>query len=244
LLLNIAFFLTIDKKYIKTFFGKKTAPQYTCELFSTSVEDSAKFRAVYKNRISYTKAVHDDVQVFVSNNIVRWMAEKPKWFKIEKIDDDFLTADLFEAQGGAQRRRSSIFLELAGLETNEKQRARRTNRNTVHRQANKAWKKIAEDIYKLRSKEFVENVSVIASVFGENVVLLKPLIDRCPAFATILAHVLLNKMGFRAQDVDWREEESKRVRQSFAKNLRQRKTGEVAVDAWRKQYSQLEILFK
>jgi len=44
--------------------------------------------------------------------------------------------------------------------------------------------------------------------------------------------------------VDWGEEESKRVGRSFATFLRKRKTGKVAVDAWRRQYSQLEILFE
>ena len=92
---------------------------------------------------------------------------------------------------------------------------------------------------------------MVERIFGENVEQLKPLIERCPVFARIFAHILLNKMGFRAQDVDWksemvdwREEESKRVGQSFALFLRKRKTGEVAVDAWRKQYSQLEIFFE
>ena len=113
------------------------------------------------------------------------------------------------------------------------------------------WKKLAEKMYELKSKEFDENVSAVERIFRENVGLLKPLLGRCPVFARILAHILLNKMGFRAQDVDWtsemvdwREEESKRVGQSSALFLRKRKTGEVAVDAWRKQYSQLEILFE
>ena len=44
--------------------------------------------------------------------------------------------------------------------------------------------------------------------------------------------------------VDWGEEESRRVGQSFAFFLRKRKTGEVAVDAWRRQYSQLEVLLE
>jgi len=184
LLLNIAFFLTIDKKHIKTFFSRKTAPQYTCELFSTSVEDSVKFRAAFKNRKSYTKAVHDDVQEFVSNNIERWMAEKPKWFKIEKIPDAFLAVDLFEAEGGSQRRRSSAFMELAGLEANE-ERIPRAVLSINIRQAKEAWKKLAEEIYELRSKEFDENVTAVERMFGENAELLKPLIKRCPVFAMI-----------------------------------------------------------
>jgi len=95
----------------------------------------------------------------------------------------------------------------------------------------------------LRSKEFEENEISVSKAFSENVKLLRPLLARCPVFARILAHILLNKLAFRAQEIDWTsemvdwgEEESRRVGHSFANFLRQRKTGEVAVDAWRKQY--------
>jgi len=74
LVLNIAFFCTIDLTYLHTFFGTKTAPQYTCELFLTSQEDSAKFRAAFKSRSSYTKAVHGKVKEWVAENIDRWQA--------------------------------------------------------------------------------------------------------------------------------------------------------------------------
>jgi len=46
---NIIFFLAIDLNFISAFFGTKTAPQYTCELFLESEEDEAKFRAAFKN---------------------------------------------------------------------------------------------------------------------------------------------------------------------------------------------------
>jgi len=42
---------------------------------------------------------------------------------------------------------------------------------------------------------------------------------------------------------DWGEVESKRVGCSLATSIRNRKTGEHAVDAWRRNYSPLEILF-
>ena len=46
-----------------TFFGKKTSVQYTCELFKSSKEDSAKFDAVFSNRIAYTKSINDEIKV-------------------------------------------------------------------------------------------------------------------------------------------------------------------------------------
>ena len=73
--INIAFFCSIDSNYFMTFFGTKTAAQYTCELFLTSEADSAKFRSVFHNRISYSKAVHEEVRVWVTANILRWKTE-------------------------------------------------------------------------------------------------------------------------------------------------------------------------
>ena len=102
---------------IITFFGTKTAPQYTCELFETSKEDSQRFDAVFSNRIAYTKSIHDDVRDWVARNIDRWKENKPDWFKIEMIPDAFLLSDVFEEEGGARRRRrSSVSIrEIVGL---------------------------------------------------------------------------------------------------------------------------------
>jgi len=249
-LLNIAFFSSIDLSYLKTFFTTKTAPQYTCELFLESEADSAKFRAAFKNRHSYTTSINEQVKEWVENNIVRWKEDQPAWFKIEKIPDDLLPSHVLELEGGGQRRRSSVVAsvkEIVGLRVPQESAVA----SLMIRQSKEAWKKLAESIYESRSKGFNENVTVVERIFGEIVELLKPLMDRCPTFAKILAHILLNKMGFRAREVDWTsemvdwgEEESRRVGRSFANFLRQRKTGEVAVDAWRKQYQQLEILFE
>ena len=67
----------------------------------------------------------------------------------------------------------------------------------------------------------------------------------------ILTHILVNKFSFSAKDVewtgemtDWGDSECKRVGQAFANFLRKRKTGDAAVDAWRLQYGQLEVLFE
>jgi len=98
-LLNVVFFCSINISYLDTFFSTKTTPQYTCELFHASKEDSAKFRAAFKNRSSYTTSIHKDVKKFVANNIVRWKKEKPDFFVIEKIPDVFLPTDVFEAEG-------------------------------------------------------------------------------------------------------------------------------------------------
>jgi len=130
LVLNIIFFCTIDLSYLNTFFGTKTAPQYTCELYLTSKDDFQKFDAVFTNRIDYTKSIHEEVKLWVAANIDKWKREKPDWFNTEIIPDEFLPKHVFEEEGGAKRRRrrSSVSLrEMVGL--------REENERRVHPQA-------------------------------------------------------------------------------------------------------------
>jgi len=116
LMLNIIFFCTIDLSYLNTFFGTKTAPQYTCEHFLTSKDDFQKFDAMFNNRIEYTKTIHEEVKEWVGENINQWRRENPDWFNIGLIPDDFLPKYVFESEGGAKRRRSSVSLrEIVGL---------------------------------------------------------------------------------------------------------------------------------
>jgi len=116
LVLTIIFFCTIDISYIGTFFGTKTGPQYTVELFERGNTDSAKFRAVFKNRLQYTEKIHYHVKEWVAENIDQWRRDQPDWFKIAMIPDELLPKDVLEAEGGAKRRRSSVSLrEIVGL---------------------------------------------------------------------------------------------------------------------------------
>jgi len=101
LLLNIVFFRTINLNYLNTFFGTMTAPQYACELFlSASSEDSIKFKVAFKKRLQLTKSIKANVKEWVANNIDRWKEDKPDWFKIDLIPDDFLSLAELEAEGG------------------------------------------------------------------------------------------------------------------------------------------------
>ena len=43
------------------------------------------------------------VKEWVENNIARWQRERPDWFKIEMVPDDFLPAAVFVAEGGTNR---------------------------------------------------------------------------------------------------------------------------------------------
>ena len=109
LLLNIAFFSTIDLSFIATFFTTTTAPQYTCGLFLEGENDAERFSTAFETRISYTKGIYENIKEWVKSNIARWKVEKPSWFTIEIIPDEFLPRAVFEAEGGANRRKQSSF---------------------------------------------------------------------------------------------------------------------------------------
>jgi len=87
-------------------------------LFLTSKEDSQRFDSIFTNRISFSKSIHGDVKEWVCNNIQRWTSEKPPWFVMESIPDEFLPDDVFEAEGGNNRRRSNgvSVRELIGID--------------------------------------------------------------------------------------------------------------------------------
>jgi len=44
----------------------------------------------------------------MSYNIDRWKLEKPEWFKIDMIPDEFLPQTVLEVEGGAKRERKSL----------------------------------------------------------------------------------------------------------------------------------------
>ena len=108
LVLSVALFCTIDLKYVPTFISTLTAPQYAIERFREGADDFQKFDAAFDNRLSYTKGIEDEVKEWVANNIDRWRAQEEPWFKIEKIPDDYLRRDVFEAAGGARKSRFSF----------------------------------------------------------------------------------------------------------------------------------------
>jgi len=108
LVLNGLFFCSIEMSFVGTFFGTKTAPQYTVELFRTSIFDNAKFRACFTNTRSYINGIEDEVKEWVRVNIDRFQLEQPEWWKIDLVGDEFLPQQAIEAEGGARRRRSSV----------------------------------------------------------------------------------------------------------------------------------------
>ena len=128
LVLNAVFFNTINLNCINSFFSRRTAPQYTAELYQTAGdEDYLKFDAAFTNRIDYAKNIHADVKEWVRENLELWKAEKPLWFNLEKIPEEFLPAGTMipadEMVARKRRRSSSVRMkEAIGLDDGKKYR--------------------------------------------------------------------------------------------------------------------------
>ena len=261
LVLNIIFFCTIDLSYLNTFFGSKTAAQYTCERFLDADEDHTKWAAAFENRMEWKKTIEADVKKWVANNIEQWKNDKPDWFNVEKIPDEYLPRDALEAEGGAKRRRrSSVSLrEILALGPARKTESRIVpaaesvkSRTSEQIQLEvELWRELAAEVYEVRSNSYKSNFIHLKRIFAEKQELLRELMEQCPKFLEILSHILEDKFGWRVQKVDWTSEmkdwgleECRRVGCSLATFLRKRKTGEHAIDAWRLHYAQLDVLFK
>ena len=208
--LNVMFFCTVDLSYVHTFFGTMTGPQYSCKMFLETEEDSLKWDAVFTNRIQYTESIHGEVKEWVKANIDTWKSDNPEWFVIEKIPDDFLPKEMFEAEGGAKRRRSSLSLrEIIGgtavapspkIEEDGGKSGREvvpvqgessmSPNKTGEKDLREAWKKMAADVYDTRSGNYKSNIAHVRRLFGENEELLKPLLTLCPQFMIILCFIL------------------------------------------------------
>ena len=108
MVLNGLFFCSIERSFVGTFFGTKTGPQYTVELFRKSSTDKAKFRACFKNTRSYINGIEGEVKEWLRENIAKFILEQPEWWKIEMVGDEFLPQFAIEAEGGLRRRRNSV----------------------------------------------------------------------------------------------------------------------------------------
>jgi len=74
---------------------------------ATSDQTSMGLGSALKHRFSSTSvslrknSMKAEVKEWVSNNKEQWKNDKPDWFVIEKIPDEYLPKEVFEAEGGA-----------------------------------------------------------------------------------------------------------------------------------------------
>ena len=116
LILNFAFFCTIDLGFLNTFIGIANGPHYACERFNkTGKSEEMNFGIVFGIRLSYTKSIHEEVRTWVGGNIAGWIEEKPDWFNIDLIPNDMLPDEVLESEGGAARKRRKSSVSLREL---------------------------------------------------------------------------------------------------------------------------------
>ena len=265
------FSCTIDLSFIGTFFDLRTGSQYAREWFLQGTDDEMKFLAAFDDRMSWKEPIKEEIKQWVNDNIARWSEESVSWMNAELIPDEYLPPDALNKLGGVHRRRSSgatSLRELVGLPVDDKNsRSSRynvkilpENRSEILGDAQSSeatvvlseWLAIAEKIYAMKSNNYKSNYQHIMRVFNEdrNKELLQPLLTAFPNVEILLAHALEDRFGFRVRDVSytskinsWSEVECRKVGEALSTFIRKRKTGDVAIDAWRLHYVQLEDLF-
>ena len=73
------FVLSINKRYIRTFFTTTTSKQFFVSHFLDAKHDQSKLY-IFTLHPSYYKSVREDVKLWVAANYNKWNEEKPEWF--------------------------------------------------------------------------------------------------------------------------------------------------------------------
>ena len=117
-------------------------------------------------------------------------------------------------------------------------------------QKKKDLRDIAEKMYAAKKNNYKRNHVAVKKIIEDNDELFAPLLKRCPKFNIILTFLLEERFGARVGRVktttkiaDLSYDDCRIVGSSFATFLRKRTTGAAALDDWRRQYIQLEVLF-
>jgi len=252
-------------RYFFTFFSPITAPSYTVELYKTGNTDEQMFNAAFTNRLNYIKLIHEEVKQWVADNIERWKEEGEEWFEIDMIPDQMMPSNLSikrrisratsfrESLGITNAPAAAKYSAKDGARNNDdySNRAKVTLSTTVRARNIVKWETLAEKLFDARANNYKSNIVCVRRVFEENGEMFAPLLDRCPSFIVILSYVLEDRLGLRVRKVDWTlkmnewgDVDCKRVGCSLATFLRSRKTGEVALAAWRLHYPPLNELFE
>jgi len=83
--------------------------------FGSETNDIANFYSLRSLSIVFAPRASRSVQ-WVADNVERWKHDNEDWFKIERIPDEFLPAEVYAAEGGTGRRRRSQVDDVAGTE--------------------------------------------------------------------------------------------------------------------------------
>jgi len=110
----LAFIRLMDRKYLHTFFGLMTGPQYAVAQYKGYTMDIQRV-AAFDQHPTYYEGVKDAMQELIDDNWEDWMKDRPEWLTdnvIASIPDSYLPkpeVKRLEKEGGGRRRRSVVF---------------------------------------------------------------------------------------------------------------------------------------
>ena len=107
---------------------------------------------------------------------------------------------------------------------------------------------IAEEVYSFRSNDVANNQFYIKEVFKKHNAVFAPVLELFPKFDLMLAHMLVLRLGWQVNKVESKiselsVEDCRQVGRSMATFMREFQQGETAIEAWRLNYQQINILF-
>ena len=114
LLTFVYFLMSIDRKYIWTFFSTMTGKQFCVLVYRTATSDVHRMD-VFCHHPSYYRSIKGELQTWVGENWERWNDEKPPWFTpqlIAMIPDEMIPKKSLEKLRNKGRRKSSVKEQL------------------------------------------------------------------------------------------------------------------------------------
>ncbi|GMI33932.1 hypothetical protein TeGR_g14783, partial [Tetraparma gracilis] len=108
-LLAFAYFTYVlaTPKYRHTLWSWTSGRQCVHDNFFKGQGDEAKFNIFNRNLLLWESDIGEEVRAWTAENWARWKEEKPAWFKVEKVPDQFIPAAELLQLGMNRRRRGS-----------------------------------------------------------------------------------------------------------------------------------------
>jgi hypothetical protein len=109
-------------KYRHTIWSGTSGRQCAQDYFLKGDSDEGKFDIFRRNLLLWENEIGGEVKAWTAENWARWKDEKPEWFKVERVPDQFIPAAELEQLGFNRKRRGSAagsvresFRERAGV---------------------------------------------------------------------------------------------------------------------------------
>ena len=94
-------------KYRHTIWSWTTGRQCVHDYFIKGKDDELKFEIFGCNLLLWEREIGEEVKTWLAEGWGRWKEEKPPWFKIEMVPDQFVPAVELQQLGFNRKRRGS-----------------------------------------------------------------------------------------------------------------------------------------